>query len=102
MLTVCLLVQHVPPVRSRLASLRLLLGCQTRTGMGQLLCRSCTGFVAAHANPACCSPASCPFVPCAAGCTLHQSQLNKIDALIDKAEIQGGCSFVLIILKEHF
>ncbi|PSC74866.1 cyclopropane-fatty-acyl-phospholipid synthase [Micractinium conductrix] len=26
----------------------------------------------------------------APGCTLHQSQLNKIDALIDKAEIQEG------------
>lgn len=25
-----------------------------------------------------------------AGCDLHQSQLNKLDALIDKAEIQGG------------
>lgn len=28
--------------------------------------------------------------PVPAGCDLHQSQLNKLDALIDRAEIQGG------------
>ena len=32
------------------------------------------------------------FPGAGAGCSLHQSQLNKIDALIDKAGIQGECA----------